>query len=151
MISFDQSSSVTGYAVFEDGKYIRSGTIDLSMNHDAKSRLKSMMMLINGMICSTGASRVVIEDIQQQTNSSTYKMLAQLQGAIMYYCYENQIKFSTIAPVSWRKRLGFEQGRKVRRYALKLQSVKYVSEHLGKKVNDDEADAICVGLATRDD
>lgn len=133
--------------MIEDGVYLRSGTIDLSRNHDAPNRLKHMMLLISGLISSTHAERVVLEDVQQQTNSATYKMLAQLQGAIMHYCYENEIKFSIFAPSAWRKTLGFEQGRKVRRYALKRQAIDYVKAHCNKTVTDDEADAICIGLA----
>lgn len=127
---------------------MKSGTIDLSRNHNSTNRLKHMMLLVVGMIRSTKPDMVAFEDVQKQSNVATFKMLSQLQGAIMYYCYEIGVKFTILTPTSWRKTLGFEQGRKVRRAALKKQSVDYVCQRCGmKKLSDDEADAVCIGLA----
>lgn len=133
--------------MIEDGVCVRSGVIDLSKNHDAPNRMKHMMYFICQLVESTKVEHVVFEDVQQQSNSATYKMLSQIQGAIMYCCYENEIKFSIIAPTAWRSLLGFTQGRKIRRSALKIQAINYVNEHCNKKVSSDEADAICIGLA----
>jgi len=151
VLALDQSTSVTGYAVIEDGQYIQSGTIDMRRNHDAGSRLKNMMLLIGQLINSKRVDKVVFEDVQQQTNSATYKLLSQLQGAIIYYCYTNDLGFTILTSSAWRKILKFEQGKRVLRRRLKEQSIEYVKEHCGKEVSDDEADAICIGFAAIED
>lgn len=147
VISFDQSSAITGYAIFEDGNYIQSGVIDLRNDHNTINRTKNMMLLICQLINSKQIDTVIFEDIQRQTNTATYKLLSQLQGAMMYFCYSNEIKYIALPSSTWRKILGFKQGGRVLRKQLKVQAINYVQEHCGKTVSEDEADAICVGLA----
>ena len=48
VISLDQATAITGYAVFEDGEYLQSGVLDMSRNHDQKNRLKNMMNMVSG-------------------------------------------------------------------------------------------------------
>lgn len=147
VLSFDQSTVVTGWAIFDDGAYVKSGTIDLSNNHDMANRLKHMIMMISGMITAIKPNLVVVEDVQNQMNNATFKTLAQLQGAIMHICFANEIRLSIVAPSTWRRKLGFQQGRKIRRSYLKMQAVEYAKQYCKKKITDDEADAICIGVS----
>lgn len=147
VIAFDQSSTITGFAVFEDGKYERSGVLAILRGYSSGSRLKQMMELICHTINSANANKVIIEDIYASKSAGTAKMLAQLQGAIIYHCYINELELEIIAPTAWRKRLGFKQSRQVKRWALKKQAVDFIEEYCGKKVSDDEADAVCIGLS----
>lgn len=43
--------------------------------------------------------------------------------------------------------LGFKQGRNIKRAQLKAQAQKFVKDHYDIEVTEDEADAICIGLA----
>jgi len=147
MIALDQASAITGYAVFEDGEYLQSGVIDLHKNHDAEMRVKQMMLLVSCLIRSKHADVLVMEDAFQHSNVQTFKMLTRLQGAIMFYCYDNEIPFRILTPNTWRSSLGFEQGSKVKRWKLKQQAIDYIEEKCGKKLSDDEADAACIGFA----
>lgn len=147
VLAFDQSTTVTGWAIINGGDYEKSGRIDLSNNHDLENRLQHMMMIISGMITAVKPDLVIIEDVQNQTNNATFKTLSQLQGAIMHMCYANETRLSKIAPTSWRKKLGFRQGQKIRRQYLKEQSIDFVRKYCGKTVKDDEADAICIGVS----
>lgn len=90
---------------------------------------------------------VVIQDVQNQSNNATFKMLAQLQGAIYGYCTEYEYDVRAISPSAWRKQLGFNMGRTIKRNSLKVQAVDYAAQHCGKKLCDDQADAVCIGYA----
>ena len=50
-------------------------------------------------------------------------------------------------PTAWRRQLKFQQGPDVVRSELKKQAQKYALDNFELKVTQDEADAICIGLA----
>jgi Holliday junction resolvasome RuvABC endonuclease subunit len=90
---------------------------------------------------------VVFEDTSLQSNPSTLRLLAQLQGVIIGSCLLNEIPYKIYKPSSWRKLLNFKQGRGIERKFLKQQSKDYVKQYFNVDVNDDIADAICIGQA----
>ena len=51
-----------------------------------------------------------------------------------------------IGASSWRKQCGIKQGA-VTRDVLKMRDIEFVKEKFGLTVNDDVADAICIGWA----
>lgn len=146
-VAFDQATSTSGYAVIEDGQYKRSGIIELRNNTDSDTRFKQMVSQICKIIADEDADCVVVEDVQQQVNKQTFKLLARLQGAIIGYCCVNEIPFLIFPATTWRSRLNFNQGTGIKRRGLKMQAVQYVLDQCKKNVRSDEADAICIGLA----
>jgi hypothetical protein len=59
----------------------------------------------------------------------------------------NDCEFNTIRPTEFRKELDFVQGKNVKREELKQQAINYVKKIYNLEVNDDVADAICIGCA----
>ena len=58
-----------------------------------------------------------------------------------------KVEIEYIYPSSWRAALGIRNGRGIKRTTLKEADIAFVKEKYGIDVNDDEADAICIGLA----
>ena len=58
----------------------------------------------------------------------------------------NSCDYFTYYPSEWRKLLGIGEAG-VKRNALKELDKQYIREKYGLEVNDDIADAICIGLA----
>ncbi len=73
--------------------------------------------------------------------------LTRLQGVVYAWCMNNNCEFNTLRPTQWRKRLNFNQGKRVKRDKLKEQSVKYLFDNYKLNVSDDKADAICIADA----
>lgn len=90
---------------------------------------------------------VYIEDTAMQQNAKVLKELSRLQGAIIGYCATREIDIHIIKPTEWRKELGFEQGRGIKRPELKQQCFKWVKENLGIEKSEDEVEAIGIGAA----
>lgn len=63
ILSFDQSTLITGWAVFDDGEYVRHGMIDLHTDKDSKSRFAKMCFDIRDTIKKYQPDQVVIEDV----------------------------------------------------------------------------------------
>lgn len=147
VVSFDQATSISGYAVIEDGEYKKSGTVTSCKKEGIEERFIYMTKVLCKIIAEEDADCVVIEDVQQQVNKQTFKHLARLQGAILGYCGVNDIPCLVYPATTWRRRLGFSQGQGVKRQGLKSQAIEYVKDNCKKNVKNDEADAICIGLA----
>jgi len=147
VVSFDQATWISGYAVIEDGEYKKSGTVTSRKKEGIEDRFISMTKELCKIIADEDADCVVIEDVQQQVNKQTFKHLARLQGAILGYCGVNDIPCLVYPATTWRRRLGFSQGHGVKRQGLKSQAIEYVKDNCRKSVKNDEADAICIGLA----
>lgn len=145
ILVFDQATVKTGISVFTNNTLQRYDLIDL---HKEKSDTKfyNMCSKICEIIISEKPNYIVFEDVNFQTNAKTLILLAQLQGVIIGCCQLNHIEYTIYKPTSWRKLLGFKQG-KVERKELKQQAKDYVKNKYGLDVNDDIADAICIGEA----
>lgn len=147
VLSFDQSSVKTGYAVFVDGVLSDYGIIDVSKEKDLSIRFSSMCLKIIDLMTILSPTEVVFEDVSLQTNASTLTVLARLQGALMLASVLHTTPFMVYKPSAWRKKLGFTQGRGVARKDLKAQAIAYVKEHYGTTVKEDISEAICIGAA----
>ena len=148
LLAFDQSSRKTGWSLVEDGKYVKSGIIDKHTIADIDTRIGEMGVAICQQIKELSPDLVIIEDVQSQGSISTVVQLARLQGFILGWCYVKHIKTEIVRPTEWRKVLGFSQGPKVKRQELKEQSIGYVKSTYHVDLQEDQAEAVCIGDAS---
>lgn len=146
MISIDSSTNKTGFAIWEDGKFIRSGLIDLSSNKDITKRLPEMMKQITTLLSDEKADLVYVEEMNVTRNAQVARFLVRLQGAIQYWCAINGKWFETIQPTKWRKAIDLK-GKSRKREDMKQAAIDHVDTEFGLQANDDEAEAICIGQA----
>ena len=148
VISFDQASITSGYAIFQDGNYVESGIITKSNKTPIIDRVPQMAAAICAKIKESGADAVCIEGVQTQSNQRTVIDLARLQGGIMMWCSIKNVPLHILTPTEWRKILNYKLGPKVPREELKQQSLDYVKEHFGlDNISEDRAEAICICAA----
>ena len=130
LLALDQSTRCSGYAVFEDGKYVCSGVIDKNKSElPTYERSFEMARDIWRVIKKYQPQVLVIEEVAQQTNAQTLITLSRLQGMIIGYAEAHKIKTHILLPSQWRKQLQFKQGAKVKRAELKQQSIEFVAKH----------------------
>lgn len=108
-----------------------------------------MRAMIQSRIKSNHPDLVVMEDVALQSSPKTLIQLAQLQGAIIGMCDLLDVKYMIVRPSTQRKQLGFKQG-KVKRSELKQQAIDYVKDKFNETVSSDEADAICIAIASQE-
>ena len=149
ILSFDQSTKLTGYCCIDNNEYVESGIIDKHKNTDTDARVAEMGLSICKKIKEYAPDYVVIEDIQKQSNTKTVIYLARLQGCVILYCASKGIPIKILHPSEWRKVLSYNQGPKVKREELKQQSLDFVREHFGMNKPEDEAEAIAIGVAAQ--
>ncbi len=146
--SIDQSTRKSGYAIFKDGEYICSGAIDMSKSKlDTDERSFEMAKALWKMLKKYKPEELVIEQVQNQSNTKTVIILARLAGMLIGYAEAHGVKTHTVEPARWRGALSYKQGPKVKRAELKQQSIDYVKENFGFDLSEDECEAICIGVA----
>lgn len=148
VVSMDQSTRLSGYAIFENGAYVESGVIDMNKSKlETNERSFEMAKALWRVIKHYKPDYLVLEDVQQQSNPKTMLTLARLQGMVIGYAEAHKVKTFIVSPSKWRAALHYSLGSKVKRAELKQQSIDYVKEHFGLDRVEDECEAIAEGVA----
>ena len=145
LLALDQSSRITGWAVFKDGKLEEFGKISLD-HPDVGVRLNQLRNKIDAMIDKFEINEIIFEDIQLQSNVAnnvqTFKTLAEVYGVLYELATARGIKNSAVLASSWKSTHGIKG--KVRADQ-KRAAQAWVLENYGVKPTQDEADAIAIG------
>ena len=83
----------------------------------------------------------------QHGDVATFQKLAQVQGALMALCVENEIDYKLVYPSEWRKECNFLKGNDLKRENQKKIAQQWVKDKYDMKCTQDEADAICIAYA----
>lgn len=145
ILSLDQSTVSTGFAVFIDGKLMNYGllTQKRTKNTSTIDRMANMINNIDDVIQNENPDYVVIEDVQWQGMIKIFKTLARFQGTIIGYFILKSIPFLIIEPSSWKSFCGIKgKGRKEQ----KENTKNYIKKEYGVDVSEDVADSICIGI-----
>lgn len=144
VVALDTSTKVTGWALFIDGEYKRSGSIDMHKVKDSFKRTKEMCFHITNLIAQLKADEVVVEELPSMRNMRTVRALSRIIGAVFYYCVSKSIKYEEISCAVWRSVFDIDNRN---RDNAKDMSINRVKKVYFKSVTDDEADAINIGEA----
>lgn len=156
ILALDLSTHSSGWAIFEEGKLIDYGCFT-SASTDLIKRIKVMTEGVKTIIDKyTNITKVIAEEVRPEGtgygvgNLKTHRALMFLQAAIAFMIHDNykDLKIEYIYPSSWRASIGIKTGRGIKRTTLKQKDIEFVKEKWNIDVNDDEADAICIGYAS---
>ena len=151
--SLDLSTKSSGWALFEAGNLKDWGCI-ASSSTDLIKRIYIMRDGIQEILSKSKIDKIIVEEVRPEGgygvgNQKTHRALMWLQAAIafMVYDFDKKIEIEYIYPSSWRATCGIKNGRGIVRSTLKEADIAFVKDKYGLDVNDDIADAICIGLA----
>ena len=141
LLALDQSSRITGWAIYEDNKLIQHGKIEEDSDNLA-TRLVGLRNKIIKLLSDYNIDEVAMEDIQEQNNIQTFKALAEVYGVLEELFKEKKVPYRTVYASSWKSTCGI-RGRA--RAEQKRNAQEYVITTYGIKATQDECDAICIG------
>ena len=147
IIALDQSTQLTGYAIFQDKDLIAHGVFSPSGDYEHRI-VKLRQWLLDKLEPLKPNVEVYFEDIQLQDlgggsiGVTTFKKLAHVQGALIVTCIEENIPYTIVPAATWRKTCGVK-GRIRSEYKPAAQA--HVLEKYEIQATEDEADAICIG------
>ena len=112
LLALDQSSRVSGYAIFKDGKLVDYGRLDVSSIIDFGERLTQIRQMVNNLIEIHSINEIIFEDIQYQSNVhnnvQTFKALAEVYGVLYELFTELNIKNQSVLSTVWKSKLGIK-------------------------------------------
>ena len=153
ILSLDLSTKSTGWAYFEENELKAHGCITASST-DLINRIQKIINELKIASKDFKISKVVVEEVRPEGgygvgNLKTHRALMWLQAAVAFWIHDEMpsIDIDYIYPSSWRATLGIKNGRGIKRMTLKEADIEFVKNKYDIDVNDDEADAICIGLA----
>lgn len=154
-IAIDASTKSTGVAVFGDKKLIQTENFT-SSNRNVLKRIKYMTDQIECLYkdweTTNNDIQIVMEqiipdnlnDAKWTRNQATFKALFYLQAAIVLMFDHYNLGVELVGASTWRKWCGIKQGG-ANRETLKFRDIEFVKKNYNLEVNDDIADAICIG------
>ena len=158
ILSFDASTTSTGYALFDNGVLIEKGLIR-SNKKDVQERILDIYNGCKKIFTRNIYEYIFIEDVPLSSvvNRRVAENLLLLQGTILSLCMEYGCKFIQMEPSNWRKSSGIKSGRK--RDEQKKAAIDHVNKLYGfdykwidgkydsKTGDSDVCEAILIGLA----
>lgn len=151
IMALDQSTTETGFSVFDNAELVHSGSIALP-GDEPMDRIVYLVEWVMSCIKNWNIDQVAIEDIQLQffkgkgNNESaqvkTYKTLAHLQGALLFMCHQLSINCHVIHVSTWRAHAGITAKT---RHDAKVSAKKKMEAKYDRVFSVDEAEAICIG------
>lgn len=149
LLALDLSTKSSGYAVYQDNELIAHGCVTIG-DSNLFTRITKMTEEIKDKVTTYNPSIVIIEDVipdDVHHNQAVYKSLIYLQGFIANVLSVCKIPFKFYTASEWRKKCGIQTGKGIKRETLKSKDIDFVKKQFEIEVNDDEADAICIGYA----
>lgn len=146
VLALDQSSKVTGYAIFNNGDLESYGKFDYKQTNPVQ-RIAALKKDVLAIIKENDIQEVILEDIQMQknvNNVATFKILAFVLGNLEVLLQEKDIKYQVVASSTWKSKCGIkgkaraEQKKDAQRFVLEVFEVKAIQ---------DIVDAICIGYS----
>lgn len=129
ILSFDQASRTTGWAYFEDNKLVDHGKFTLE-DDDVGVRLMQFRLKIEELIDRYSPDKVIYEDIQEQNNILTFKVLAEVYGVMSELLTSLKIPHTALPAVTWKSTLDIkgkaraEQKRNAQQYVMDTYNIK---------------------------
>lgn len=152
-IAIDASTKSTGIAIFKDTELVEYKNIT-DNNKSVLKRIKYMTDSIEDIYKEYKLEKVQIvmeqvipdnlNDAKWTRNQNTFKALFYLQAAIVLMFDHYNLEVELVGASTWRKWCGIKQGG-ANRETLKFRDIEFVKKNYNIDVNDDVADAICIG------
>lgn len=145
VLGLDAATNTTGYSLFDDKVLVAYGTFSTDQTLGTTERINQVKHWLESLREGCEPDAIGIENIQYQQFSGvkTFQTLANLQGVLADFCFENNIPCEFAYPSTWRSYLGICHGD--RREEAKKQAQEKVKTLYGFATTQDEADAICIG------
>lgn len=145
VLALDAATGTTGYSIYDDKKLVAYGTFTTLHTEDPAPRINQVKKWLEEICETCQPDAVGVEGIQYQKNVKMFQTLANLQGVIIDFLYENRnkYKYKVASSSTWRSYLGINFSDE--RENAKAKAQQYVKLMYSLTVSQDEADAICMG------
>ncbi len=159
LLALDQSARVTGWSYFEGMELKEYGSISLNKELSLQERVLKLYTEVEDLIEKFNIDTLAIEDIQMQiavesqqkiygegniVNVSTFKTLAQVQGALMLLAEKKGLELKVVSSSHWKSVCGIQgAGRTEQKRAAQI----FIFNKYKVRPIQDICDSICLGVS----
>lgn len=149
MLSLDTAIKISGYAYFENGVLIESGTINYSKEKDSEICFNKMCESLLQIINQYKPNIIVIERPPFTKDPHTLIRLSEIIGLARGYSINKKCEFIEYGVTSWRKFVKDKDDvlPKKRKDLKNWDVEKFIKIFNRNPIDDNEADAVLIGLA----
>ncbi|MCX7881338.1 MAG: crossover junction endodeoxyribonuclease RuvC [Patescibacteria group bacterium] len=145
ILSIDSGVEKTGFALFENKKYLISGLIKTSSKKTLEKRLEEIYSQIEKIIDIYHPNLIILEKLFFLKNQKTAITVSQAQGVILLLAAQKNIKVVFLTPLEIKQAItGYGLADKK---SIKKMLTLTINDINVKNKNDDEIDAIACGIA----
>lgn len=143
ILSLDTASRKTGYAIYKNGKIVKSGTWILKPSVRFADLYNHIVEAIN----KHNVTKIIAEDIfKDDSKPNAYEVLAECRGVVECVSQLHKLSISFIRPIAIKQHIygvQYKSGNtKINHKELMIKRIKKLGYSLEKDNADDEADAI---------
>ncbi len=143
ILSIDPGVEKTGYAIFKDGKYVKSGLIKTLKDFPLEKRIEQIYLNLKKIIEDYQPQKIILEQLFFFKNRKTIISVSQSQGTVLLLASQNSIKIEYLTPLQIKQIItGYGQADKKA-----IEKMLRLSTGISQLKEDDEVDAIACGLA----
>lgn len=150
ILSLDLSTKSSGFAIFEDKELKDYGCFQ-NTSTKLLTRIKFMRDEIKKILSKYQINKIILEEVRPDFggNIQTHRALMWLQAAVMLMLDDDfpKLEIEYTYPSEWRAACGIKNGRGIKREQAKQLDIDFVKNTFNIDVNDDIADAICIGYS----
>lgn len=143
VMSIDQSTSKSGYAIFTNRQLAEWGIIRPSQKIH-KVNMISMFLRLVKKIEEENPDLILIEDVYMKNgktfNVLTHQKLSNLQGMLIAYFVLNHLEYKVVPPNSWQNKVVGKN------HCKKEDTQNFLNKKYSTVFKEDEADAVAIGL-----
>lgn len=144
ILSLDQGTTISGYAVFQNGALTASGVLKAKAKDKVEDRMFDMAAQINEVINSCQPNEIIVEEPFAKVNIRVFQILCKFLGMVLYMGHIKNIPVISYGASVWRSEIGLKGKNRPEQ---KQKAIDYVKEKFNIECTDDEAEAILIGTA----
>ncbi len=141
LIALDNATHITGWAIFDGNQLISYGKYTVR-SEETSDRILEMGDWLANLLVQWEPNTIILEDIQQQSNVNTFKVLAKLQGVLEYISKKNNADYYIVSPATWKSNAGVKGKSRIDQ---KKSAQLIVQRLYNIQATQDECDAILLG------
>lgn len=142
ILSLDQATKNSGYAIIKNGNIINYGMINQT-GDNVHIRISKIVKRVRELIEKYDIKVLVLEDIYLGFNAKTYEVLAGLKFILIHLAIEYGIDYVVIKAVEWKSYHNILSGDSITQ---KIAGVQRIKDKIGIDVSEDTSDAILQGV-----
>lgn len=144
VLSVDQGTKISGYAIFQNEQLIASGILKGNEKYGTRMRMYDMVEQISNLIDEYRPDILVLEEPFAKVNLHVFEVLCELFGILGYVAHKKEVSLATYSAAVWRAEIELKGKQRAEQ---KAKAIEFVKTIFNMDCSEDESEAILIGYS----